>query len=111
MTTPELAERLAEALGLGERQQLELYRSLLLFNIQRTAGYVGDGLRGQHQRFAAANGFFWLPCVICGQWRGGHEPMAIIALNVHEDLAHVVCWECAGEAQRINELFPEGIAH
>lgn len=26
-----------------------------------------------HRWYAAAFGYFWLPCPLCGQWFGGHE--------------------------------------
>lgn len=108
MTTTEFAERLAESLGLSEKQQNELYRALLLFQIWRTDGYWPDeGPRREAYAYAQAHGVYWLPCIICGQWRGGHEPMAFVQLT--GDLAQAVCCNCAPEALRINSIFPGGI--
>ncbi len=27
-----------------------------------------------HWYITACGSFFWMPCPVCGEWRGGHEP-------------------------------------
>lgn len=29
--------------------------------------------RWVHRWYAAINGYFWLPCPLCGEYSGGHE--------------------------------------
>ncbi len=30
-------------------------------------------VRWFHHAYANLNGYFWLPCDLCGEWHGGHE--------------------------------------
>ena len=37
------------------------------------ARFVPERWRRAHHWFAASNGYFWLPCALCGHEFGGHE--------------------------------------
>jgi hypothetical protein len=55
--------------------------------------------RWLHRWYATSSGYFWLPCVLCGEFRGGHEtprPFAAVRLPYHsEQQAKLVCRGCA----------------
>lgn len=107
MTPRELAESL-EGLDAAER-----YRRILEFLVRWQEGYgvaYSDGERGRARQVAEANGYFWCPCLLCGRWRGGHEPHGgFVPLTVNT--GHCCCDapECVAEAGRLNELYPNGI--
>jgi hypothetical protein len=51
------------------------------------------------QRLRAYLGhYFWLPCPICNQYFGGHEPLGSLYLG--NNRGRVVCANCAAEAER-----------
>ena len=92
-----------------------VYRKLLLFLARYTDGYgvnYNDGERGTARQYANANGYFWLPCVICGSWIGGHETWWH-SLRMTEGTSVGVCNHpvCREEVQRLNNLYPNGIQH
>lgn len=88
----------------------EVYRQLILMlmdygNDRRiTAGSE----RYRQMKHAHDNGFFWLPCVLCGNWQGGHE-WEWGAIQLSESHGHGVCADCNAEAERLNELYPNGL--
>lgn len=47
-----------------------------------------------HHAFAAANGFFWAPCVLCSRPFGGHEAGEAIPDPTDPPLFIVVCSQC-----------------
>lgn len=57
--------------------------------------------------YAVLNGYFWLPCPICGQYFGGHE-WEHSANLMYGDRGHGVCGDClhngklAAEQERID---------
>jgi hypothetical protein len=112
MTTLELARSLA----CGDAARVdEIYRKLLLFLIDYTEG-SGEPDRAYERNFAFAHGYYWLPCFLCGRWYSGREggDVAVIWSNYQGvgGTSHVVCSSpaCAAEAERINNLFPDGIS-
>lgn len=51
--------------------------------------------RWWHRRYAAAHGFFWMPCVLCGREFGGHEGGDAVPNPMAEDeRGIVVCSAC-----------------
>jgi hypothetical protein len=35
--------------------------------------WIPERWRRAHRWYAAAHGYFWAPCVLCGRYSGGHE--------------------------------------
>lgn len=57
--------------------------------------------RKLHEAYARYNGYFWLPCPVCGEWFGGHEKGGGNARHIEpvEDepyRAHSTCPNCPG---------------
>lgn len=52
-----------------------------------------------HRRFAFLNGYYWLPCPLCGREYGGHEAGGYIA-NPGDDSESVICSECTRRRNR-----------
>jgi hypothetical protein len=53
-----------------------------------------------HRLWAGIRGYFWLPCPICEQMFGGHEPHGDLMTSWTDGLC--VCSRCAAEAERRN---------
>ena len=49
--------------------------------------------------YAFINGYFWLPCPLCGKYFGGHET-AKDDLYIGWGKGRCVCKECGEEAER-----------
>lgn len=69
----------------------------------------GKGLRGPYKRwrrvarrFARLNGFYWLPCVLCGEPHGGQEPTGLIPTS-DESVFKSICPFCTAERQQAAE--------
>jgi hypothetical protein len=63
--------------------------------------------RWTHQLWARLNGYFWLPCPVCGEMFGGHESGGHPApLYLEDGRAFVVCTkpQCNYEAGARNAL-------
>ena len=55
--------------------------------------------RSLNRIYAVANGYFWLPCPLCGEYYGGHE-VGSIAVGVatgEPGIRHLVCNTCANQ--------------
>ena len=63
-----------------------------------------------HQLYAFLNGYFWLPCPICGQYFGGHESSGI-GLMKDWSSASLVCPNCKIEANRRNAEYVRAHPH
>jgi hypothetical protein len=48
-----------------------------------------------HHSYAVENGFFWLPCPLCGREFGGHETSKTVPDRTDAGLSHLVCTPCA----------------
>lgn len=48
--------------------------------------------RWANRLYAAAVGYFWLPCPICGQMFGGHEYGSASVPTGRVGEAHLACW-------------------
>lgn len=57
--------------------------------------------------YATLNGYFWLPCGLCGQWRGGHEwhHTNVGLITDRPGIRRGICDACAEE---IMERHPRG---
>lgn len=64
--------------------------------------------RWQHHLWARLNGYFWLPCPVCGEMFGGHEVLdrQTGALIREDGQAFAVCTDpqCSYEAGARNAL-------
>ena len=59
-------------------------------------------VRKHHERYAKRNGYFWLPCPLCGEMMGGHE-WKTTQVGITTDRAGIrqgVCEKCAKEIIR-----------
>ena len=56
--------------------------------------------RFYHRIYAKLNGYFWLPCPICGEKFGGHENTAFLAMDWYRGVQ--VCTNCEDEAEQRN---------
>ncbi len=57
-----------------------------------------------HQFYAFILGYYWLPCILCGRYRGGHEPSG--TLFRYEDTpgtGHNVCINCTDKAEELSK--------
>lgn len=53
--------------------------------------------RRANKLYAFIAGYYWLPCVNCGTWYGGHEGGGTLWLSSGSDLSRqgqVLCWNC-----------------
>ena len=66
----------------------------------------GSLFRFLHKWYARLNGYFWLPCPICGRMFGGHEVSHGPDQTLWETRfsGTCVCKKCKGEAQRRNKV-------
>ena len=48
-----------------------------------------------HKLYANINGYFWLPCPICGEMFGGHEWKSGGIKTYREGVRHAICPVCA----------------
>ena len=55
--------------------------------------------------YAHTHGYFWLPCPMCGVYRGGHERGGTLMYS--DGWGQGVCLACAPEAERKNQLLYE----
>jgi hypothetical protein len=111
MNPRELAEQIAADISPNAVECI--YRRVLAFLADYSNGYgVVDGERAVARRYAAAHGYYWLPCLICGEWFGGHEGGAEAVLIGASGRAKRVCANeaCVAEAVRLREAYPNGIA-
>lgn len=109
MTTRDFAMSLV---GIADADEIE--RRLLVFLGDFLAGYgvnYRDGERGQARAYAEQNGYFWLPCILCGNWGGGQEASGGCVM-LTPGTSYGVCGrpECRQEAQRLNAKFPQGVS-
>lgn len=60
-------------------------------------------LRFVHRRFARRHGLFWLPCILCGRYSGGHQFAGSIPDPTQPGLSHGICPTCtrAGRSWRV----------
>lgn len=56
-----------------------------------------------HKFYANFFGYFWLPCSLCGRWRGGHEKSGHFIVSWFEGKS--VCENCIGRATLLNQDF------
>jgi hypothetical protein len=63
--------------------------------------------RAFHCLYAHLQGYFWLPCPICGKMFGGHETAAtgFAGLMTGWDEGKMVCPNCVEEAEKRNKEF------
>ena len=57
-------------------------------------------IRWGHHVYAVTNGYFWLPCDLCGKWHGGHEMKLNGYVGLTTDRPGIrkgVCDDCARE--------------
>ena len=117
MTTLQLVDKILDDLGMqGNVGASEtVYRQLLLFLADSADGYGPDPRteldRYGARAFAEDQGYFLLPCVVCGRWFGGHEkPTGTLRINQVE--GRITCNDetCRKEVERINALFPNGLS-
>ena len=113
MTTVELTDEIMEMLKINSiTDKNKAYLRLLEFLANRTNGYgVREGPRGDARAYAARNNYFWLPCVICGEWRSGHERGQILNLTQHQGVVTCPNEACQAEARRLREAYPNGISN
>ena len=45
--------------------------------------------------------YFWLPCVICGRYYGGHERHGDLYLGGGTGVS--TCWDCREEGRRLSQ--------
>lgn len=103
--TRDLAEELAT---ISDPDEVE--RRLLVFLTEFTSGYGnGDKERMRERDHASLMGYYWLPCFLCGRWRGGHEDRGCYSVMLAKGHGHCVCKDCRDDAQRINDRWPNGI--
>lgn len=76
----------------------------------KTKQYIEEALRKivytprfLHWLYAEINGYFWLPCPICGKCFGGHEWIDGNSLRKTEYSGAGVCPKCGEKARDINE--------
>lgn len=89
----------------------ETYRKLLSFLNDFTSGYSPQKMERLHARqVAMQNGYFWLPCLICGEWFGGQEePSGVVMLTKRVGVTICTSMKCRLEAKRIKELYTNGV--
>lgn len=90
-----------------------IYRRLIVFLTEHSTGYcVSEGPRWEARQYADQNNYFWLPCVLCNQWYGGHEVMdkGLVGVFINNNASISTCPNCEQEARRLNKQFPNGIA-
>jgi hypothetical protein len=64
--------------------------------------------RDYQRRYAERYGYFWLPCVLCGEDFGGHEgggsiPAGDMGFTDGVERSHTICPRCTAERQRAAE--------
>lgn len=59
--------------------------------------------RRKAKRFAKRHGFYWLPCVICGNEHGGQEAGGGIPVSGRSDMLTIVCPECTAHRMEAAE--------
>lgn len=64
----------------------------------KIARLVPTRFRAFHRAYAAALGFFWLPCPLCGREFGGHQSGKDIPDPTDPPLYISVCPPCSREA-------------
>lgn len=50
--------------------------------------------RWLHHLYATMNGYFWMPCPLCAEPFGGHEPGPLDEVTTGEHSAQMVCPPC-----------------
>lgn len=58
--------------------------------------------RWLNKLYANLNGYFWLPCPLCGKMFGGHESSGV-GLSTNPHSGELVCSDCEEEAERISK--------
>lgn len=58
-----------------------------------------------HKAYANANGFFWLPCALCGYETGGHEDHDSSIHHNGTATSTGVCNSCSEKADKWNSHF------
>ena len=58
--------------------------------------------RNKAERFARFHGFYWLPCVLCGEPHGGQEATGCIATDDSTKFQQI-CPSCTAERQHAAE--------
>ncbi len=62
---------------------------------------LSEWARFRERRYANENGYFWLPCPLCGKCFGGHErPMGTLMTPLRE--GHSTCANCRVGANLLN---------
>jgi hypothetical protein len=67
--------------------------------------------RGHHRKYAEINGFFWLPCPLCGDFFGGHEWKDYngksSSIKISEGRGKGICPSCtkSGKGEDVGQLF------
>jgi hypothetical protein len=61
--------------------------------------------RDYQRRYAERYGYFWLPCVLCGEEFGGHEsggsiPAGDVGFTDGVERRHTICPTCTAERQQ-----------
>ncbi len=62
-------------------------------------------IRFLHKVYAHVNGYFWLPCPICGRMFGGHEKKGDLMIDWSRGKA--VCSNCIDRANERNRIWME----
>lgn len=62
-----------------------------------------------HRLYAFFNGYFWLPCPLCGRHFGGHEWRVSWMYNYQEGIG--VCSNCTEVARKHNEALFKNLPH
>ena len=63
--------------------------------------------RFMHKIYANINGYYWLPCIICGEYHGGHEYdiKKSGVLYTRYCSYTITCHKCKSIADRLNALY------
>jgi hypothetical protein len=56
-----------------------------------------------NQLYAFFNGYFWLPCPLCGKYFGGHEQYGELMISWNH--GKLTCFDCKSIADKENEKF------
>jgi DNA-directed RNA polymerase subunit RPC12/RpoP len=66
--------------------------------------FISDNMtRWFNRLYAFINGYFWLPCSLCGKNFGGHEWFPDNSISISYGEGEAVCPNCGEKAREINK--------
>lgn len=95
----------ANSLAGKDANEIEAYLLVFLSEIWRK-----EWNSPKRKQAANRNGYFWLPCLVCGEWYSGDESSSECeCVMIDRDSGRIVCPSCSEQTRKINERWPNGV--